>query len=238
MVGGGSRHRAAEERGNQMAGHSADGEAGALSETISSDHGSKTLLGRNFESRIFVHTALAGIVTSVVLLVAGPAGAETPARQPIPIAIADFDYRDSSGEVQDQTKKHRALLQDFTESLRRDLARGEKYHVVTLPCGAEPCTAARSDPAQLIGRAREAGAALLLYGGIHKMSTLVQWAKVQIVDVRAGKLVLDRLLTFRGDDERAWQRAESFLAADLAQCDFSDRDRADGAAALRGKEQP
>jgi hypothetical protein len=221
-----------------MAGHSADGEAGALSDPIESDLSCKSLLGRIFASHIFVHTGLAGIVTSVVLLVAGPAGAENPPRQPIPIAIVDFDYRDSSGEAQDQTEKHRALLQAFTESLRRDLARGEKYHVVALPCGPEPCTAARSDPAQLIGRAREAGAALLLYGGIHKMSTLVQWAKVQIVDVRAGRLVLDRLLTFRGDDERAWQRAEAFLAADLEQCDFCNRDRADGAAALRRKEQP
>lgn len=220
-----------------MARHSAYGEAGALSDPILSDHGSKTLLGRNFASRLFIHTALAGIV-SAVLLVAGPAGAEAPARQPISIAIADFDYRDSSGEVQDQTGKHRALLQAFTLSLRRDLARGEKYHVTALSCEAEPCTAARSDPARLIGRARDAGAALLLYGGIHKMSTLVQWAKVQIVDVRASRLVLDRLLTFRGDDERAWQRAEAFLAADLEQCDFSDRDRADGAAALHGKEQP
>ena len=101
----------------------------------------------------------------------------------------------------------------------------KKFHVVTLACSPEPCSVGRSDSGKLLGRARDAGALVLLYGRIHKMSTLVQWAKVQIVDVRTDTLVLDRFLTFRGDDERAWQRAEAFLAADLEQHDLLDRDR-------------
>lgn len=52
------------------------------------------------------------------------------------------------------------------------------------------------------------------------MSTLVQVAKVQVVDVQKDALSLDRLLSFRGDDDKAWQRAESFLAADLKAWDF------------------
>jgi Protein of unknown function (DUF2380) len=54
------------------------------------------------------------------------------------------------------------------------------------------------------------------------MSTLVQWATVQVVDARTDKLVLDRLLSFRGDDDEAWQHAEAFLAADLKALDFSE----------------
>ncbi len=182
--------------------------------------------------------AFTGPAIAAILLTFGPASAENPTPQPIPIAIVDFAYTDSSGEVQDQRVKHRVLLQAFMESLRRDLVHVKKYHVVSLSCGLEPCSAARSDPGKLFGNARDAGAVLLLYGGIHKMSTLVQWAKVQIVDVRTDTLVLDRLLTFRGDDETAWQRAEAFLAATLGQRDLSDPDRDEGSAAFRRREQP
>jgi hypothetical protein len=47
------------------------------------------------------------------------------------------------------------------------------------------------------------------------MSTLIQWAKIQIVDEEQGQIVLDRLITFRGDTEEAWQKAESFIARDV-----------------------
>ena len=50
---------------------------------------------------------------------------------------------------------------------------------------------------------------------IHKESTLVQWAKVDVVDVERDKVVYDRLLSFRGDDAYAWRRAEEFLVKDL-----------------------
>ncbi len=179
-----------------------------------------------------------GPATAALLLATGPTSAESPPRQPIPIAIADLDYSDSSGEVQDQSTKHDALLQAFVESLRRDLATTEKFHVVTLACSPDPCSVGRSTSARLLGRARDAGAELLLYGGIHKMSTLVQWAKVQIVDVRTDTIVLDRFLTFRGDDERAWQRAEAFLAADLERHDLFARGRDEGSAAFQRREQP
>ena len=47
------------------------------------------------------------------------------------------------------------------------------------------------------------------------MSTLVQWAKIQIADEEQGRIVFDRLLTFRGDTDEAWQKAESFVARDV-----------------------
>jgi hypothetical protein len=154
-----------------------------------------------------------------ILPLLAPAGAANPAGQQEPIAIADFFYTDSSGEVQNQTAKHEALIQAFMASLRRDLASSEKYRVVSLTCQPEPCSAAESS--KLLGQARSAGATLLLFGGIHKESTLVQWATVRLVDVRTDTLVIDRLLSFRGDNDEAWQHAEAFLAADLKARDFS-----------------
>ena len=68
------------------------------------------------------------------------------------------------------------------------------------------------NPSELQKAARAAGAKLVLLGGVHKMSTLVQWAKIQIADEEQGQV---RLLTFRGDTDEAWQKAESYVARDV-----------------------
>jgi hypothetical protein len=144
--------------------------------------------------------------------------ASTPARSEaaaVPIAVVDFDYSDSSGEARDQTGEHAARLDAFMQSLRRDLEASGKYRVVALTCPGEPCSAARSDARDLIDAAKRAGARLLLYGRVHKMSTLVQWAKAQMVDVTEDRLVDDRWLSFRGDSDDAWRRAERFLVEQL-----------------------
>jgi len=44
------------------------------------------------------------------------------------------------------------------------------------------------------------------------MSSLIEWAKIQIADEDEGRVVFDRLLSFRGDNDEAWRRAESFAA--------------------------
>ena len=51
------------------------------------------------------------------------------------------------------------------------------------------------------------------------MSTLIR-AKVQAVDLQTEKLVFDRLLTFRGDTEDAWRRAEVFVAEQMTVLDI------------------
>jgi hypothetical protein len=71
------------------------------------------------------------------------------------------------------------------------------------------------DPQSLTDAARQSGARLLLYGGVHKMSTLIQFGKAQIVDLKTDKVVFDRMISFRGDNDEAWQRAGEFLAEDL-----------------------
>ncbi|HXW71437.1 MAG TPA: DUF2380 domain-containing protein [Methylocella sp.] len=157
---------------------------------------------------------------STLLLLGAPAGAADGASQPKPIGIVDFDYADTSSEVRDQAAKHRALLEAFMASLRRDLEASGRYRLVPLNCEPEPCSTA--NPEVLLGAARRAGAALMLYGGIHKESTLVQWAKVQMADVPTDTAVYDRLYTFRGDDDTAWNRAEAFLATDLKAQDFGE----------------
>jgi Protein of unknown function (DUF2380) len=147
------------------------------------------------------------------LAVASPAAAADGA-PPVPIAVPDLVYVDTSGEVRDQTQEHATRIRRFSDALRGDLARGGKFRIVTAQCGAAPC-AADGEPSALLARARAAGAKLVLIGGVHKESTLIQWAKVQAVDVDADRIVFDKLLTFRGDTEEAWARAEAFVAREV-----------------------
>jgi hypothetical protein len=149
-----------------------------------------------------------GLVFAVVIA-AGPARAEGQRTQPVPIAVVDFDYLDTSGELRDQHAEHEARLQTFMRALRDDLAGSGQYRIVALRCSQTPCAVGGS--AQLTKDAHSSGAKLLLYGGIHKESTLIQWMKVEAVEVETGTQLFDRLMTFRGDTDEAWMHSERFL---------------------------
>jgi hypothetical protein len=142
-------------------------------------------------------------------------GVRASAAEPVTVGVAEIDYQDSSGEPQDQQAVHLDRAKRFAEALRQDLAASGRYKVVTLDCGKNPCSVENQVPQDLIAAAKQAGARLLLYGGVHKMSTLVQNMKAQAVDIDADKLVFEKLITFRGDDDAAWERAERFLAKEL-----------------------
>jgi hypothetical protein len=150
-------------------------------------------------------------------LTSAPLVAALPARgaEPLPVAVADFDYRDTSGEPRDQRAEHAEQLKALGDRLRAALAGSGRYRIVALTCGSAPCPSAGADPDAVVAAARQAGARLLVYGGLQKMSTLIQYLKAQVVDLEANALTFDRLLTFRGDNEEAWQRAEKFLAREL-----------------------
>ncbi|HUZ67857.1 MAG TPA: DUF2380 domain-containing protein [Beijerinckiaceae bacterium] len=119
------------------------------------------------------------------------------------IAVIDFDYVDTSGEERDQRKEHEARLGAFMSDLRGDLRQAAKFRLVTPTCRQGPCSLAGSTVTNLLTAAREAGADILLIGGVHKMSTLVQWAKIEAVDARTGRVMFDKLFTFRGDTDDA-----------------------------------
>jgi hypothetical protein len=128
--------------------------------------------------------------------------------------VADFSYFDTSGETRDQTADHAALLKAFNEKIRTDLAEAKIYKLVSLSCQAA-CPSADTSLPGFVKEARRAGADIVIFGAIHKESTLVQWAKVTVVDVRTEQVIADRLVTFRGDNLEAWSRAESFIAREL-----------------------
>ncbi|RXG91073.1 DUF3280 domain-containing protein [Bradyrhizobium zhanjiangense] len=118
-----------------------------------------------------------------------PAGAEA-----IGVAMDDFSYTDTSAEPANQTAAHERRLSAFMAALRRDVGADGRYRLT--PSGQD-------------------GAAFKIIGGIQKTSTLVQWAKVAVIDVGSKRLVMDKLYTFRGDNDESWERAEIFVSREV-----------------------
>ena len=135
--------------------------------------------------------------------------------EPPVLAVAEIQYIDTSGEVIDQSADHFRRLREFEASLRTDLAASGKVRNAVLDCPPNACSVGDIDPDQLLDKAQAAGAGYLLISSFHKLSTLVQWAKFDIVEVKSRNVVFNRLVTFRGDNDRAWRRAESFIAREI-----------------------
>lgn len=134
------------------------------------------------------------ILSAVLLLVLPAAWSPAGADDAVGIAMDDFSYTDTSAEPTNQTAAHERRLSAFMAALRRDIGADRRYRLVP---------------------SAQDGAAFKVIGGIQKTSTLVQWAKVAVIDVGAKKLVMDKLYTFRGDNDESWQRAEIFVSREI-----------------------
>jgi hypothetical protein len=151
----------------------------------------------------------------LALLLGGEPLAAERAAAGIPVVVADFDYYDTSAEALDQSAQHAARVKSFVDLLRDGLAAHGRYRVLPLICPELACSAGRMDANEFMQAARRSGARVVIYGGIHKESTLVQWAKVEAVDLNDNKLLLDRLFSFRGDTDEAFRRAAAFIGQSL-----------------------
>ena len=151
--------------------------------------------------------ACAALAVAATLSFPGPA---LPAAPPT-VAVADFDYVDTSGEVRDQSAEHKARVAHFAEQVRASVAAQGDFRAMPLACAEPPCTPVNMQPDNFIAAGRRSGARFVVYGGIHKMSTLVQWADVELLDLEADKVLLKRSVTFRGDTDEAFSRAAAFV---------------------------
>lgn len=131
------------------------------------------------------------------------------------LAIVKFDFRDTSGEVRDQTAEHEARLNIFDAALQASLSADQKVHAVALACEPGQCSVKKSGIEALSIRAKADGARYLLIGEVQKMSTLIGWVKFAVLDLDDNKPVCDRYLTYRGDTDEAWRRAARFTANDV-----------------------
>ncbi|NPV20962.1 DUF2380 domain-containing protein [Bradyrhizobium aeschynomenes] len=154
------------------------------------------------------NTRFARCLVVALVLAAGPVRA---ASDQVPaVLVDDFSYLDTSGEPVDQTAAHQRRLQDFVAGLRRDVAADARLRPVSPRC-APSCPSEASSDARL-QMAAEAGATVVITGGVQKLSTLVQWARAAAIDVATRRVVFDKVFTFRGDSDEAWERAEIFVS--------------------------
>ena len=137
------------------------------------------------------------------------------AAAPITVAVADFDYLDTSGEVRDQRREHEARMARFAELLRESISAQGDYHVLPLECAERPCTPINMQPQKFIDASRRSGARFVLYGGIHKMSTLIQWGDIQLLDLQDDKVLFRQNVTFRGDTDESYRRAAAFVGGSV-----------------------
>ena len=159
------------------------------------------------------YVAAIALVTAAVLCASARPSQAQPTT-PV-LAVAELQYVDTSGEVIDQSADHVRRRREFEASLRSDLVKSGRMRDVGLDCPANACSVEDIDFERLLGKAQAAGASHLLIGAVHKMSTLVQQAKFNIIDVKSRKVVFDRYVSFRGDSDQAWRRAESFVASQI-----------------------
>ena len=156
-----------------------------------------------------------GLMAGWLILLLGASVAFASEQVPIPIALVELEYKDTSGEPQDQTEIHKARIQMFMRNLKEDLNNSGHFKTVEINCGADPCSVEDTDPDELMAAAKKAGAKLMLYGGVHKVSTLIQFAKVQVADVDRDEAVMYKSMSFRGDDDRSWLRMQQFLVKQM-----------------------
>ena len=162
-------------------------------------------------SRLLQNLAAAALLLASSFTIAATATAEQPA---VAVSIDDFGYLDTAGEPTDQAAVHQKRLQAFMTALRGDVTADSRFHLIASSC-APNCTSEGPALADRLHAAAQDGAKILIVGNIQKMSTLVQWARAAAIDTASNRIVFEKLFTFRGDNDEAWQRAEAFVSEDL-----------------------
>jgi hypothetical protein len=168
------------------------------------------------DDEMTVHASFAAVVLGTMLAVA-PARAEPV----VPVAVANFDFLDTSGEPVDQSDTHKRRLKALSDFLRDQLAASGKLTLVTLPCEASQCTAADPGFEPLARQAKQAGARFVVIGAVEKTSTLIGWVKYSVLNVDDQRAVCGELITYRGDTDESWRRAAKFSAGQIVnRCQF------------------
>ncbi|NUA98221.1 DUF2380 domain-containing protein [Azospirillum melinis] len=136
-------------------------------------------------------------------MVALPASART--------LVLDLELEDSSGEA--PSAEHAERLKRVSAELRHALdAKG--YDVIGDAATdglVSPGAAIRSCNGCERDIARAAGADLVVFGIVRKVSSLILWISVVVEDVGTGQAVTTARGDIRGDTETAWSRGVGWL---------------------------
>ncbi|MEI9900430.1 MAG: DUF3280 domain-containing protein [Hyphomicrobium sp.] len=158
--------------------------------------------------------AVAALIATSVL-----ARAEPLPRQSL--AVLPFEINDTSGEV-GPTSRHEEMLARLTSFVGERIAKAGLYdtvpaaRVASAIAEVNPGTYLRSCNGCELDIARRAGADAVLIGWFWKVSTLIGTLHVEIKDVASGRTVYAHVFDFRGDNDKAWQRAADYMVSSLS----------------------
>ena len=155
-------------------------------------------------------------VTIVLLGAALPgSAAELPGQKPV-LALFGFDLVSSSPEPVPSAEK--ARLHMAGEELARLLRESGNYTVIDLVSETETiergamminCNGCELVPAQ------QAGASLVAYGWVQKVSNLILNMNVVIKDAKTGSQLAFAGADIRGNTDQSWRRGIKFIAERL-----------------------
>nr|WP_255636186.1 DUF3280 domain-containing protein [Azospirillum sp. 412522] len=148
-----------------------------------------------------------GVAIIAFVALGSMAGASASART----LVLDLELEDSSGEA--SSAEHAERLKRISAELRHALdAKG--YDVIdggTTAGLVPPDTAIRSCNGCERDIARAAGADLVVFGIVRKISSLILWIGVTVEEVGTGRVVTRARGDIRGDTETAWSRGIGWL---------------------------
>lgn len=159
--------------------------------------------------------------TVVALIMMAPPSLVLSAEARFRISVADFSFKDTSGEVRDQAAEHNKRLSSFQTTLAHELAEADVVRAEHISCDQEDCSASAVGIPILSRYAVDQGSTHLLIGEIKKMSTLIGQIKYALLDLKTNKALCDRYLTYRGDTDEAWHRAAIYAARDAKKYCFN-----------------
>jgi hypothetical protein len=149
--------------------------------------------------------------------------AETSAPDLKSLAVLDVELVDDQDNP--LTKQAQEIrLRNAVVQLRDELAQRQLYRIVDTSPAKELLESLRSqheflyrcdDCAEQVGK--QLGAELVMTPWVQKVSELILNFNVQILDVKAGKLVFTKSVDMRGNQDESWKRAVRFLVRDMAE---------------------
>jgi hypothetical protein len=122
------------------------------------------------------------------------------------VLVLDVELLDTSGEG--EAPGHAARLAAASGHLRDLLAQTQSLEVVG-PVGETPRI--RTCNGCEITLARDAGAAFVVTGLVHKVSTLILSITVKVRDASSGGVVAGSAVDIRGDNDQSWLHDISWL---------------------------
>lgn len=143
------------------------------------------------------------------------------------LAVLPFEINDTSGEAGGPAR-HEEMLRRLTRFVGERVAASGMYEVVPQERVANAVaevnsgTFLRGCNGCELDIGRRAGADQVMIGWFWKVSTLIGTLHIEIKDVATGRTTYAKVFDFRGDNDKAWQRAADYMVGTLCKATQPD----------------